>query len=255
MAKRFTDTDKWKKPFIRGLQGAYKILWIYILDECDHAGIWQVDFEIAKIKIGELVTEDVALSQFRNKIRVIEMGEKWFIPDFIEFQYGELNPENRVHSSVLTILKKNGIELINGEIKPLDSPLIGAKDKEQDKVKDKDHSETKKFIKPTLNEVEDYFLKIGAHRVYKSESEKFINHFTSNGWKVGGKTPMKSWQAAVNTWWSRFKENNPNHNQESTKYKCQKDFNNYNEYESYCSEMNITPEKRELAPWELMTKL
>lgn len=42
---------------------------------------------------------------------------------------------------------------------------------------------------------------------------------------------------------------------ESTKHKCQKDFNNYNEYESYCSEMNITPEKRELAPWELMTKL
>jgi len=26
MPKRFTDTEKWKKPFIRGLQGPYKLL-------------------------------------------------------------------------------------------------------------------------------------------------------------------------------------------------------------------------------------
>ena len=53
MAKRFTDTEKWKKPFIRGLQGAYKLLWLYICDDCDHAGIWQVDIEVAQIRIGE----------------------------------------------------------------------------------------------------------------------------------------------------------------------------------------------------------
>ena len=53
MAKRFTDTEKWKKPFIRGLEGAYKLLWLYICDDCDHAGIWQVDLEVASIRIGE----------------------------------------------------------------------------------------------------------------------------------------------------------------------------------------------------------
>ena len=53
MAKRFTDTDKWKKPFIRGLQGAYKLLWDYINHDCDHAGIWIVDIEIAQTYIGK----------------------------------------------------------------------------------------------------------------------------------------------------------------------------------------------------------
>ncbi len=44
MSKRFADTDKYKKPFIRNLPAAYKLLWDYICLDCDHAGIWQVDF-------------------------------------------------------------------------------------------------------------------------------------------------------------------------------------------------------------------
>ena len=32
------------------------------------------------------------------------------------------------------------------------------------------------------------------------EAEKFFNHFTSNGWKVGGRAPMKDWQAAARNW-------------------------------------------------------
>ena len=80
MAKRFTDTDKWKKPFIRGLKSEYKILWLYILDECDHAGVWQVDFDVAKIKIGEPnITEQDALLCFGD--RVICLEGKWFIND------------------------------------------------------------------------------------------------------------------------------------------------------------------------------
>ena len=33
----------------------------------------------------------------------------------------------------------------------------------------------------------------------KIEAEKFVNYYTSNGWKVG-KNPMKSWTHAANTW-------------------------------------------------------
>lgn len=106
MAKRFTDTEKWKKPFIRGLEGAYKLLWFYILDDCDHAGIWQVDFEVARIRIGEQVDKETAKKLFSD--RVIEFAPfKWFLPDFIFFQYGELSEKNRMHKSVIDILTKN----------------------------------------------------------------------------------------------------------------------------------------------------
>jgi hypothetical protein len=30
--------------------------------------------------------------------------------------------------------------------------------------------------------------------------ERFYDHFTSNGWLVSGKTPMKNWQAALRNW-------------------------------------------------------
>lgn len=52
MAKRFTDTDKWKKPYIRGLSPAHKLLWFYVTDDCDIAGLWIVDIEIAEIRTG-----------------------------------------------------------------------------------------------------------------------------------------------------------------------------------------------------------
>lgn len=147
MPKRFTDTDKWKKPFVRGLEGAYKLLWLYILDDCDHAGIWQVDFEVARIRIGEPGL-DFARAKVLFGERVTEIDKfKWFIPDFISFQYGELSEKNRMHQSVITILSKYNLYKPKGHT----SPFQGDKDKEQDKdkemVKEKEKEYTADFTK------------------------------------------------------------------------------------------------------------
>lgn len=143
MAKRFTDRNKWTDPFLRGLQGPYKLLWLYLKDECDHAGIWAVDMEVAAIRIGcQDITLDAAMRLFKGKIIIIDNGNKWFLPEFIEEQYGELNPQNRVHDSVLKLLKKYGLEKKSGsefiQNKPHVSPLQGAKYKDKDKEKEKD---------------------------------------------------------------------------------------------------------------------
>lgn len=142
MAKRFTDTNKYRKPFIRGLEGAYKLLWDYLYHDCDHAGIWIVDFEIAQIYIGAdmPINKERALILFNNnEKRIIEIdnGCKWFIPSFIIFQYGELSENNRAHNSVIKILKTNNLYNDN---KGLISSLQGGKDKDKelDKELDKD---------------------------------------------------------------------------------------------------------------------
>ena len=134
MAKRFTDTEKYKKAFYRKLPGAYKLFWDFICHDCDHAGIWHVDLEVAQIYIGQdmKISIEKALELFNEgevRIEVLDGGAKWFIRPFIEFQYGVLNDSNRVHHSILAILKKN-------KIKPLTSPLKGVKDKDKDKDKD-----------------------------------------------------------------------------------------------------------------------
>jgi hypothetical protein len=137
MAKRFTDTEKYKKQFIRGLPGPYKLLWDYLYHDCDHAGIWQVDFEVAQIYLGKdmPVNQTDALKLFNKdeeRIVILNNGSKWFIKPFVDFQYGELNSDNRVHHSVITALKKEGA------YKGLTSPLQRAKDKDKEKDKDKD---------------------------------------------------------------------------------------------------------------------
>jgi hypothetical protein len=40
MAKRFTDTNKWNDVWFSQLPNDYKLVWIYMLDTCDNAGIW-----------------------------------------------------------------------------------------------------------------------------------------------------------------------------------------------------------------------
>lgn len=114
MAKRFTDTEKWKKSFLRGLNGAYKLLWLYILDDCDMAGIWHVDMEVARIKTGEQVDGATALRVFADRVVPLDDGKKWFVRDFIFFQYGELKETNRMHLSVINILKKHNIDFSQG---------------------------------------------------------------------------------------------------------------------------------------------
>jgi len=106
MSKRFTDTEKWKKSFIKGLPSKYKLLWFYIIDDCNHAGIWDVDIDVASIRIGETLDNDEAVERLGDKIVVFDNGMKWFIPSFIEFQYGELNQNNRPHVSVINLLIK-----------------------------------------------------------------------------------------------------------------------------------------------------
>jgi hypothetical protein len=169
MAKRFTDTNKYKKPFIRGLQGAYKILWDYLYHDCDHAGIWIVDFEIAQIYIGEdmPINKEDALKYFNegeNRIIEIDNGSKWFIPSFIEFQYGELKETNRAHLSVITILTKYKLY----KNKPLKSPLKGVKDK--DKVKEMVKDKVKELnLTENFN---DLILKWLKHKKEKGQSYK-----------------------------------------------------------------------------------
>ena len=59
--------------------------------------------------------------------------------------------------------------------------------------------------KCSFEEVYEYMsLRIGADQA-KIEAEKFVNYYTSNGWKVG-KNPMKSWSAAANNWITNTKQ-------------------------------------------------
>lgn len=54
---------------------------------------------------------------------------------------------------------------------------------------------TSRFTPPTLDAVRNYCIE----RNNDVDPERFVDYYTSNGWKVG-KNSMKDWKAAVRTW-------------------------------------------------------
>tara|TARA_R100001480_G_scaffold117432_1_gene116959 strand:- start:2583 stop:3254 length:672 start_codon:yes stop_codon:yes gene_type:complete len=192
MAKRMTDTDKWKKRFLRELKPQHKLLWFYILDDCNHAGIWDVDIEVASIRVGEELIYDMLPQAFLDKIVIFDNGDKWFIPDFIDFQYGELNPNSNVHKSVIALLEKYNLQ---GYVKGSQGVETTPQDKDKDKDIVKVKAKVKRFVKPTVVDIAEYCIE----RNNSVDAEKFYDYYSSNGWKVG-KNPMKDWKASVRTW-------------------------------------------------------
>lgn len=129
MAKRYHDTLIWREDWFLALELKYQFLWFYLKDNCDHAGIWKPNVAIFNKMFGFKIDLKNAIDAFNNgkqRVRVLKNG-RWFMEDFIVFQYGPaLNDRNRVHLSIISILKENEIDLksIHGldEIKRLPPP-------------------------------------------------------------------------------------------------------------------------------------
>ncbi|WP_439182536.1 hypothetical protein [Carboxylicivirga taeanensis] len=56
---------------------------------------------------------------------------------------------------------------------------------------------------PPLAHIQIYFHEKGHP---DAEAERFFNYYESNGWLVGGKTPMKDWKAAARNWMLNIKK-------------------------------------------------
>lgn len=167
MAKRFTDTEKWKRPWFRKLSCSAKLVWFYLLDQCDHSGIWHADFELLSFQLGEEVTSKELEAWFGEKLTMIE-SDKYFIPSFVDFQYGELNPNNNAHKSVIATLEKVGAN------NPLNSPFLGAQDKDKDKDKDQDKNKERENFDFDLI-YKKYPRKIGKQKGITSLKTKIKN--------------------------------------------------------------------------------
>lgn len=140
MAKRFTDTDKWKRSWFTALSNDLKVVWSYIIDQCDHAGVWPVDFGLLKYQTGVVLTHETFSAAFGDKVTRFD-DDKYFIPSFVEFQYGELKPENNAHKGVIKILTKLGAK------KVLTRSPEGPQEQEQEQEQDKDQDQVEGSVR------------------------------------------------------------------------------------------------------------
>jgi hypothetical protein len=118
--KRFTETDKWRDTWFRKLKPFSKLAFLYIVDNCDSAGVWDPDYDLADFTIGERVSWVDVLADFGERVTTLPNG-KWHLTRFVEFQYGELVPECRPHAKILALLKAHGIPYSIGYPKGMDT--------------------------------------------------------------------------------------------------------------------------------------
>ena len=131
MAKRFTDTEKWRKPWYRKLGSKWRDVWQFLVDNCDHAGFWKIDCDTLSYFVGSKINLLDIQKNFKGKIEIF--GDEIFISKFIEFQYGNLNPKNRVHKSILDRVEKcKKLSPCQGASKGLASPLLAPMDMDMD---------------------------------------------------------------------------------------------------------------------------
>jgi hypothetical protein len=143
--KRFTETNKWEDPWFRRLKPEMKLLWAWLLDSCDNAGVIDIDIELASFQVGYQYPIDT-LSEFGQRVIKLPCG-KFFIPKFIEFQYGNLSPDCKAHNPIFSSLEKHGLK---GYPKGIHTLQEKEKEKEEEteteKVPKKPKSE--KLLKP-----------------------------------------------------------------------------------------------------------
>jgi hypothetical protein len=132
----------------------------------------------------ELVNEQVVNKIYTGSVTSIETGTEQALVSYI-------NNTNIPNIS-------NDLKIVNLDEQPkkfqIDDGFLKIVDVEQ---KEKSSAKKEKEDVPTIENVKAYFLE---HNFPELEAIKFFNYFSSNGWLVGGKTPMVDWQAAAQNW-------------------------------------------------------
>lgn len=117
MPKRFTETLKWDDPWFRALTPDAKLLWFWLVDKCDNAGIITPDFALCEFQAGIKHASD-CMHQLETRIAEIDVG-KFMICRFIEFQHGRLSRDCKAHNPAFQSLEKHGMLEESGEIKEI----------------------------------------------------------------------------------------------------------------------------------------
>ena len=261
MAKRFVDTSLWKRKWYRCLPPKMKLFYFYMITNCDHAGMYDVDLELAEFQIGMPVKQKDIDEHLKDHIKVIK-DDKWWVKAFPDFQYGELNPNVKAHASVIKILTKYNC------LVTVPNSLHRVQDKDKDKVKDKEKDMNPDILKvsgshkKTIEYRRTMFLrKVSefAEQYNKDMRIDFADYWTESG---GNKMRFEKEKVFdIGRRLARWSKNNFNKKEETTNFtmdstqkfylgwckKCNKS-DTYSQFElkqdSRCCQSKLMPKKQ-----------
>lgn len=187
MAKRFVDNEIWKKEWFQDLSLKHKILIKYIFENCDIAGVMEMNYRLASFLIGEKITKmDIEeINNAKEQFYFID-NNKIYIRNYIEFQYGTLSENCKPHKPVIDKLKKYGIleRVCKGFAKGIDTLEEKEKEKEQykEKEQEKDKDKEKEISNSDMNCYGSYMNVVLTKKQYnqlliKMQSKELLDKF------------------------------------------------------------------------------
>lgn len=140
----------------------------------------------------------------------VKVGDVIFVRNYIRHQFGA--GDKLVRNNFFTSLSSLFLAVKNPELKALIleqypeflecserayQGLTKPKDGKDREVKEKGRVQRGEASIPTS---EESLAFAGEIALSPEECSAFMDHFQSNGWRVGGKTPMRDWKAAMRGW-------------------------------------------------------
>ena len=157
---------------------------------------------LSKITRHPVAVVEKAVSIFKemNLIDVLDNGAIFMLD--IESFIGKSNTEADRKRDYRRRIEKEKQKILLGHLsgqmsdeRPPELEIEKELEIELDTKANKSPTKAKRFVKPTLSEIEQYCIE----RNNNVNAEQFFDYYESNGWKVG-KNSMKDWKAAVRTW-------------------------------------------------------
>jgi len=121
MSKRLTVTEKWQDVWFQDLEPLPKLMFVYICDNCDCAGFWEINYRLAAYQTRiEQNSIETVMQQLSNSY--LTDGKFVWLKNFMKHQgYLQLSPKHPVRQGctkrimernsfgkqVVTFLKKN----------------------------------------------------------------------------------------------------------------------------------------------------
>ena len=103
MAYRFSDTLKWQDEWFVDLSSIEKLLFLYLYDNCDIAGFFELSYRKISFDLGCKEAEvKGALKGLNKGVFLSDDGKCLLVKNFIKHQKNlPLNPENKAHIGIL----------------------------------------------------------------------------------------------------------------------------------------------------------
>lgn len=161
---------------------------------------------LASVTGHQVGTTKQALSMFKELglIEVLENGAIYMldIQNFIGKGSTEADRQRLYDRRISEERKQNKLtqsrnleEICKKSTPEIEKELEKELDKEIDNKCASTKQKRKRFVKPTISDIEQYC----SEKNISINAQQFIDYYESNGWKVG-RNSMKDWQATVRRW-------------------------------------------------------